>query len=70
MFYYSNDSPGMGAEWEKNTLFNMITIHYSHGDHSFSTFAEFSEKLTFFTPLYAYVGKKLGGIKLGGIRGY
>ena len=29
-------------------------------DHSFSKFANFSEKLTFLSPLYAHVSKKWG----------
>ena len=34
--------------------FHVVQMHYSARDHSFSTYAKFSEKVTFLTPWYAH----------------
>ena len=43
--------------------FLIISHFHALGDHSFSTFAQFSEKITFLTPWYAHVGVRIRGKK-------
>ena len=46
---------------------NPLTVHFEHHtDHSFNTFAKFSEKLTFLTPLYHCLDVLLKKIKFFG----
>ena len=37
---------------------------YVHKDHSFSTYAKFSEKLSFLTPRYAHVHVRMRGYEM------
>ena len=53
-FYLTVNSPAIQRRHSWQILFAYWT-HVPESDHSFSTYAKFSAKLTFLTPWYAYV---------------